>query len=173
MPTLRPTIEELKSGLVLATGVSHAIILPPTLIRVRLVGILFETDKSFLLPSSMPGIRQLKSIYDAHVGKTVLVSGHADRAGAASHNVALSVDRAQSVAAFLQDDVDDWMTRYEAGAHQSLVWGTREDQYMLSAVPDAGGCAVPDRPDPRESRRRDARCDEPLPVRQRPARPAG
>src|SRR5262249_46267357 len=118
---------------------SYTIILPARLVRVRLVGMLFETDKSFLLPSSMPGIRQLKSIYDEHIGKTVLVSGHADRAGSAAHNLALSVDRAQSVAAFLQDDDDDWMSRYEAGAHHSAVWGTREDQHMLSAVPDAGG----------------------------------
>jgi outer membrane protein OmpA-like peptidoglycan-associated protein len=139
MPTLRPTIEELRAGLDLANEAVYKIIIPALLVRVRLVGILFETDKSFLLPSSMPGIRQLKSIYDQHVGKTALVSGHADRAGAASHNLALSVDRAKSVAAFLQDDDDDWMTRYQAGAHQSAVWGTREDQYMLSAVKDSAG----------------------------------
>lgn len=139
MPTIRPTIEQLRSGLVLPTGARHTIIMPPRLVRVRLVGILFETDKAFLLPSAMPGIRQLKSIYDGHVGKTVLVSGHADRAGSAAHNLALSVDRAQAVAAFLQDDDDDWMSRYQAGAHQSTVWGTREDQYMLSVVPDATG----------------------------------
>jgi len=139
MPTLRPTIAELRAGLDLANDVRHTIIIPPLLVRVRLTGILFETDKSFLLPSSMPGIRKLKSIYDQHLGKTVLVSGHADRAGAAAHNLAPSVDRAKSVAAFLQDDDDDWMTRFKAGAHQSAVWGTREDQYMLSAVTDSGG----------------------------------
>jgi len=69
----------------------------------------------------------------------VLVSGHADRAGSADHNLALSIERAQAVAAFLQDDADDWLGRYQAGSFKSAVWGTREDQLMLSAVKDGGG----------------------------------
>jgi hypothetical protein len=100
---------------------------------------LFETDKTFLLPSSMPGVRRLKQIYDGNVGKTVLVSGHADRAGSAAHNLSLSIERAQAVAAFLQDATDDWAARYEAKAQKSAVWGAREDQHMLSAVTDAAG----------------------------------
>ena len=92
MPTFRPTSEELAQGLSLPTGASHTIILPPIVVRVRLVDILFETDKTFVLPSAMPGIRRLKGIYDGHLGKTVLVSGHADRAGTAGHNLVLSVE---------------------------------------------------------------------------------
>ena len=139
MPTFRPTSEELAQGLSLPTGASHTIILPPIVVRVRLVDILFETDKTFVLPSAMPGIRRLKGIYDGHLGKTVLVSGHADRAGTAGHNLVLSVERAKAVAAFLQDDDADWLPRYDAGTQKSTRWGTREDQYMLSLVLDGGG----------------------------------
>jgi outer membrane protein OmpA-like peptidoglycan-associated protein len=139
MPTERPTRVELSAGLTVPTGARHVIVLPPLIVRVRLVGLLFESDKTFLLPSAMPGIRRLKELYDDHTGKTVLISGHADRAGAVSHNLALSVERAKAVSAFLQDDDGDWSSRYEAGKQQSLVWGAREDQYMLSAVVDDGG----------------------------------
>lgn len=139
MPTLRPTLEDLSKGLTLPTGAQYKIILPSFVYRVRLIGILFETDKTFILPSALPGLRRLKEIYDDHVGKTVLISGHADRAGAAAHNQILSVERAKSVAAFLQDDDTDWLHRYDAGAQRSTRWGIREDQHMLSSVVDAGG----------------------------------
>ncbi len=139
MPELRPTIADLRAALSLPTGAKHTIVLPPLVVRVRLVGLLFDTDKTFLLPSSMPGIQKLNEIYQEHVGKTVLVSGHADRAGSAGHNLDLSVERAQAVAAFLQDDVDDWVGRYQVGKFKSAVWGAREDQLMLSAVEDDSG----------------------------------
>jgi outer membrane protein OmpA-like peptidoglycan-associated protein len=138
MPTINSTLEELKRGLSLATGAHHTIVLPST-VRVRMVGMLFESDKTFVLPSAMAGIRELKQVYDQHAGKTVLVSGHADRAGTTTHNLALSIERAEAVAAFLQDKVDDWLPRYKAGHQKSKVWGVREDQYMLSLVPAADG----------------------------------
>jgi outer membrane protein OmpA-like peptidoglycan-associated protein len=141
VPTLRPTREDLRSGLTLPTGAKYTIILPPLVVRVRMVGILFETDKTFVLPSALPGIRRLKTIYDAHVGKTVLVSGHTDRAGTTEHNLALSVERAKAVAAFLRDDDADWSPRYQAGTQVSAQWGTREDQHMLSVVADSDGDA--------------------------------
>lgn len=139
MSTLHPTLEQLAAGLVLATGEHHKIVVPPTIVRVRLVGMLFDTDKTFLLPSAMAGIRRLKQLYDEHLAKTALVSGHADRAGDTDHNLALSVERAQAVAAFLKDDVDDWLPRYKTGKQKSTTWGTREDQYMLSFLTDSSG----------------------------------
>jgi outer membrane protein OmpA-like peptidoglycan-associated protein len=139
MAELHPTLEDLKSPLTLATSVRHRIVLPPRPVRIRMVGMLFETDKTFLLPSAMPGIRKLIEVYDKHTGKTVLVSGHADRAGTATHNLALSVERAQAMAAFLQDQADDWLARYKAGHQKSQAWGRREDQHMLSQVKDADG----------------------------------
>jgi hypothetical protein len=90
------------------------LILPPRFVRLRLTGILFETDK------------------------TVLVTGQADRAGSDKHNLDLSVERAKAVASFLMDAVDDWLPWYQDG-HTGARWGIREDQYMLSAVHDESG----------------------------------
>jgi outer membrane protein OmpA-like peptidoglycan-associated protein len=139
MSTVHATLEQLEAGLVVATGERHTIVIPSTIVRVRLVGMLFDTDKTFLLPSAMTGIRRLAQLYDQHLAKTVLVSGHTDRAGDTVHNLALSVERAQAVAAFLQDEVDDWLPRYKAGKQKSKAWGTLEDQYMLSSLAGGGG----------------------------------
>ncbi len=138
---LHPTRAELRAGLTVATDVPLQIVLPPLVFRVRLIGMLFETDKTFLLPSAMPGIRRLRELYEQRSALAVLVSGHADRAGSTAHNLQLSVERARSVAAFLKDAVDDWMPWYGTGAHAGLRWSVREDQLMLSAVTDAAGAA--------------------------------
>src|SRR4051812_43293620 len=135
---LRPTDDELASGVSVAVGAHHVIVVPSPVVRARVVGMLFETDKTFLLPTAMPGIRRLRDLYDRNAGAQVLVSGHADRAGSSDHNLTLSVERAESIAAFLQDEADDWLSRYDDGAHKSAVWGAREDQYMLSAVNGPG-----------------------------------
>jgi outer membrane protein OmpA-like peptidoglycan-associated protein len=139
MSTVHATLEQVEAGLVLSTGEHHKVVIPSAIVRVRLVGMLFETEKSFLLPSAMKSIWRLKELYDQHAAKTVLVSGHADLAGSADYNLALSVERAQAVAAFLKDEVDDWLSRYKAGKQKSTAWGTREDQYMLSFLSDGSG----------------------------------
>jgi outer membrane protein OmpA-like peptidoglycan-associated protein len=127
------------SGASVAIGQAAAFQLPPRVFRGRLTGMLFDTDRSFLLPSAIPAIQEVKLFYDDHPGLTVLVSGHADRAGDATYNLDLSVERARSIEAFLQDKVDDWMAWYQSGKPASKRWGTREDQHMLSALRDDGG----------------------------------
>lgn len=107
--------------------------LPPRIRRGRLVGMLFESGKSFLLPSAMRGIKDLKKYYDDHTGLTVLVVGHTDSTGKASENEALSKERADVVAAFLKDDANAWGARYDGGK-PGKKWGTLEDQHMLSVV---------------------------------------
>ena len=42
-----------------------------------------------------------------------------------------------AVAAFLTDEVDAWLGYY-GSAKRSKLWGTREDQYMLAALPEGG-----------------------------------
>lgn len=110
--------------------------LPPRIFRVRLTGLLFETNKTFLLPGAMEGIRGLVDFYGSHPDMALVITGHADRVGSAWHNLALSEERAQSMAFFLRDAVEDWLTWYR-GTPSSGVWGLREDQHMLTAVVDA------------------------------------
>ncbi|MEM6990750.1 MAG: peptidoglycan-binding protein [Myxococcota bacterium] len=110
--------------------------LPARVFRGRLTGMLFDTDKTFLLPSAMHGIRGLKRYYDQHPGLSVLVTGHSDTVGDSAYNEGLSKERAESMGAYLTEDVDDWLARYGAQAH-SRAWGTTEDQHMLSVLPDS------------------------------------
>ena len=101
----------------------------------RLPGVFFETDKAFLLPGGLRGMRGLGVLYAARPNMAMVVTGHTDRVGAADYNVGLSKERADAVACYLRDDVDGWMKWYGVRSH-SQTWGVREDQYMLSAVVD-------------------------------------
>jgi outer membrane protein OmpA-like peptidoglycan-associated protein len=124
-----------RAPLALATGQAHRVKLPPCVMRGRLTGFLFDTNKAFLLPGSLSGIRGLATLYAANPGVKVLVTGHTDTVGPDAANLALSVDRARAVAAFLGDDIADWLAFYR-GTSASATWGTREDQHMLTALPD-------------------------------------
>jgi outer membrane protein OmpA-like peptidoglycan-associated protein len=122
-------------GVAFSIGKPAKVQAPPLVFRARLTGMHFETDKTLLLPSAMRGIKHLKQLYDEHPGMQVLISGHTDTVGTANYNVGLSNQRATSIAAFLQDDVDGWMAFYK-GQPNCAAWGTREDQIMLNFLPD-------------------------------------
>ena len=122
-----------RDELSLATGDAHRVKLPPRVMRGRLTGFLFDTNKTFLLPGALTGMRGLASFYEAHPGLAVLVTGHTDTVGASAANQTLSDERAAAVAAFLVDDVDAWLRHY-SGTPGSARWGTREDQHMLTAL---------------------------------------
>ncbi len=119
----------------LGTGQRHVIQIGTRILRVRLTGMLFETDKTFLLPKAMNGIRGLVGLYDEHPGMAAVVTGHTDRVGGPSYNLGLSDERARSITHYLRDEVDDWLTWYTDQPY-SRAWGIREDQYMLSAITD-------------------------------------
>jgi len=124
--------------LALRIGRSHVVELPPRLIRVRLAGLLFETDKTFLLPDAMHGIRGLVDLYSDHEDMSVVITGHTDRVGGPAYNLGLSEGRAQAIGQFLYDDVASWLRNYQTPP-SGRVWGAREDQFMLSAIPDEAG----------------------------------
>jgi len=119
-------------------GQQQTVILPSRLLRLRLTGMLFETNKSFLLPVATKGIRAVVDVYAQHPHAAVVVTGHTDRVGSAEDNRRLSEERAQAVAEYLSDDIDGWCRRFQQQPASS-VWGTREDQYMLSAICDDSG----------------------------------
>lgn len=124
--------------LTLRIGQSHVVEVPPRLIRVRLSGMMFETDKTFLLPDAMHGIRGLVDLYSDHEDLSVVITGHADRVGSPAYNLDLSDGRAQAIGQYLYDDVESWARNY-SGPPSGARWGAREDQFMLSAITDEGG----------------------------------
>ncbi|MCA9617650.1 MAG: OmpA family protein, partial [Myxococcales bacterium] len=117
--------------------VPHTIVLSPWVIRARLVGMYFDRNKSFLLPTAMASIRRIKSLYDEHPHSELLVVGHTDASGDPSYNDPLSLERAQATAAFLQDDVAGWLGWYAGSVPPEKRWGAREDGLMLATLPDA------------------------------------
>lgn len=125
-------------GVKVTIGQSQVVELPPRVFRARLDCVHFDLDKCFMLPMSLPGIRNIKSYYDQHPGLTVMVNGHTDLTGDPQANLTLSLERAKSIAAYLTNAVDDWLPWYSAGTY-SQRWSTTEDQHMLHTITDAGG----------------------------------
>jgi outer membrane protein OmpA-like peptidoglycan-associated protein len=117
-----------------AIGGSKQVELPPRVFRCRLAGFLFETNKCFVPPGSLSGVKEIRRFYDEHPGLKVLVTGHTDRTGSDADNLALSQERAASLASFLKDKVDDWMAWYGTEKPAGKRWGVREDQHMLTAL---------------------------------------
>ena len=111
--------------------------IPPQVYRARLVGMFFDTSKSFLLPGgALHGIRRLTSYLDQHPSAQLLVVGHTDTAGDSDYNLTLSVERAKAIAAYLKDDVDAWVAWFDDDKPPAKRWGTLEIQRMLSVLPD-------------------------------------
>lgn len=102
---------------------------------VRLIGMLFAPNKSFLLPEAMEGIRLLAHMYAAHPDSELLVVGHTDTTGTASRNRSMSLARARSIIQFATDDVDGWYANYGKDADYSRRWGMQEDLSMLATLP--------------------------------------
>ncbi|HEY6559769.1 MAG TPA: peptidoglycan-binding protein, partial [Polyangiaceae bacterium] len=96
----------------------------------------FNTNKTFLLPTALSGLIQLRQLYVKSSPATLLVVGHADTKGGAAFNDALSLERAKSVIAYLKDDVDAWLANYDSGVDKQQRWGKSEDRMMLVALPD-------------------------------------
>jgi outer membrane protein OmpA-like peptidoglycan-associated protein len=139
MATVQTTRPALRQGLSLATGQRQVLQLVPAVSRVRIVGMFFDLNKSFLLPSAMPGIKGIKAQYQKHPASNLLIVGHTDTSGDEDYNATLSVERADAVAAYLTDNVAAWQDFFDSKKQPSQkLWGTREVQGMLSALPDGG-----------------------------------
>jgi hypothetical protein len=105
--------------------------------RVRMMGMIFDANKSFLLPQALPGIRKIIAKHQAFPQAQVLLVGHAggdeDLAGSD-----IAFERAQLLAAYLKSRPNLWLNQFGPGKSPRSRWGTREIQLMLSALP-AGG----------------------------------
>jgi len=125
-------------GVTVAIGRSQDVSIPTRVFRGRATCMHFDTDKSFLLPPSMPGIRNIVQFYARHAGMTMLSNGHTDLVGDAQYNLQLSLERANAVSSYLQNKVDDWLQWYQS-LIQSKRWSYAEDQNMLATVTDLAG----------------------------------
>lgn len=106
----------------------------PRVVMARMRGLLFDTNKSFLLPSAIEAMVQIRRIYLANNPSELLIVGHTDTTAEPAINDPLSVERAKSIKAYLEDDVDAWLANYELTGKKR--WGSREDRLMISATPD-------------------------------------
>ncbi len=143
LPVSKPievTLDELKAGLHLPTGQFHTVVVKsgkPRVHRVRLIGMFFATNKCFLLPSAMNGIRKVVQAYTNLGEGEALVVGHTDTTGEPNYNDPLSLERARAVVAYLKDDVDHWLKQYESSIPSNKRWGATETLAMIRALPDA------------------------------------
>src|SRR4051812_28686272 len=109
-------VEYTGGNIAVTIGQRASVKLPPRTLRARLTGMLFESAKTFLLPRAMKGIRQLVRFYHDHPGVKVLVNGHTDTQGPADYNRGLSMERADAIAHYLVDAVDEWLKWYDGKA---------------------------------------------------------
>jgi outer membrane protein OmpA-like peptidoglycan-associated protein len=130
-------VRDLAAPVSLEAEVQHTLAIVPNHRRVRLIGMHFDTNKSFLLPSAMHGIRELHAIFEDAAKTQFLVVGHTDAHGTRAYNEQLSLERARSIIAFMKDDVDAWNDLFRAPAPEKR-WGDREVNAMLSALPEGG-----------------------------------
>jgi len=112
----------------------HTLVLQPRVLMARVRGMLFDTNRAFLLPGALDHLPRLTALYADHPQSTLLLVGHTDTSGEPDLNDPLSLERAESVAAFLRDDPGPWLQWYEASVPTEKRWGAYEDSTMLTAV---------------------------------------
>jgi outer membrane protein OmpA-like peptidoglycan-associated protein len=136
-----PKLEEYESPLVALESGNSAVQLRmigvlPRVVMARMRGMLFDTNKCFLLPTAIEAVQRIREIYEANNPSELLVVGHTDTTAEPAINDPLSVERAKSVKAYLEDDVDTWLKNYDLPGKKK--WGSREDRLMIIAMPDFG-----------------------------------
>jgi peptidoglycan hydrolase-like protein with peptidoglycan-binding domain len=119
------------------------VITRPPIWRVRMVGMLFDGDKCFLLPQALDGIKSVVAMHQAHPAAKVVIVGH-EGGDEVEGSVDLALGRAKILADYLTSKPDDWMTWFGSDKSDRQRWGVREVQLMLSALPGPGGKAFYD-----------------------------
>jgi len=115
----------------------------PPIWRVRMVGMLFDGDKCFLLPQALDGIRSIVAMHQAHPAAKVLIVGH-EEGDEVTAGIDMALGRAKALASYLISKPDDWMPWFDADKSQRQRWGVREVQLMLSALPGPDGSPLYD-----------------------------
>jgi hypothetical protein len=110
----------------------------PPIWRVRMVGMLFDADKCFLIPQALDGIRSIVAMHQAHPAAKVLIVGH-EGGDEVTAGPDIALARAKVLSAYLTSNPDDWMPWFDADKSQRQRWGVREVQLILSAMSGADG----------------------------------
>jgi Putative peptidoglycan binding domain/OmpA family len=139
MPAITKSIKDLKQGIRLPIGEPIVLTVEPAAVkRVRLVGMHFDLNKCFLLPLALPGIKVIREKYAENPDANLLAVGHTDTSGQDQPNSALSLERAEAVAAYLTDKAGAWEAFFSDTKPIEKRWGNLEVQHMLSRIPDGG-----------------------------------
>lgn len=133
------TTSAITGSTTLKSGQLNQLIFISNVVQVRLVGMFFDNAKCFLLPKAMNGIKRIVEIYNTFPDANILIVGHTDTKhtdtaakSGEQFNRELSLERAQSIADYLKDQLDNWYSWYDAFYPKN--WGTTEDKYMLQAL---------------------------------------
>ena len=104
--------------------------------RVRLVGLIFDDKKCFLLPKALDGIKAIIAMHRKCDKAEVLVIGHAgvEENGGAD----LALGRAEMLKAYLMSKPNEWLKWFAPDKDAKARWGVREIQLMLSVLPEGG-----------------------------------
>lgn len=137
MGILKATVSELAEGVKITAGAATTIHMQGVR-RIRLHSLDFDTSKCFVGPAGVHAMKEVKKQAELHPGSTLLLVGHTDASGEAEPNLDLSLERAGTVAAFLQEDADAWEAWFQDGKSAAKRWGLREIQMMLSVLPESG-----------------------------------
>lgn len=127
-------VNQLKDAVFAQSEPRLRVSIQPRVVQARITGSMFDTDKSFVLPAVLPSLRELARLYEENAGSKLLLVGHTDTSGSTDYNDALSLERAESMAAFLRDDVEVWVGRYAKSIDAKRRWGAGEDLQMLSGL---------------------------------------
>lgn len=112
----------------------HTVVLLPLVSRARLVGGMFETNKTFLVPAALGQLKTIVELYETHPRADLVLAGHTDTTGTPAVNDALSLERADAFRAFVTDDVDAWLSWWSTDKPAQTRWGNSEDHAMLEVV---------------------------------------
>lgn len=104
--------------------------------RVRLVGLIFDDKKCFLLPKALEGIKAIIAMHRKCKKAEVLIIGHAGTEENGGADLALS--RADMLKAYLTSKPNEWLKWFSPDKDTQARWGTREIQLMLSVLPEGG-----------------------------------
>ncbi len=105
-------------------------------LRVRLIGMHFDTNKSFMRKTAIPGIRRVVREYAELGSGNLLVVGHTDTVAEEHYNLDLSVERAEAIKAYVKNDVPGWEKWFlDTVFPDKKKWGDLEITHMISALP--------------------------------------